>query len=111
MIWLSKLDNPDNPRYGTQGGKPTSDRIFLLSLDEAKKYLVTEDVRCCTPTEWAAFFGAYESESSGNSHWWLRSPGHDSNHAALVTCNGLIAESGTYAASDQIAVRPWLLTL
>ena len=113
LIWLSTLDNPENPRYGTPGGKPTSDRIFLLSLDEANKYLVSEDMSCCTPTEWAAYFGESETESGGNSHWWLRSPGHDSNHASLVTCNGLIVESGIYASSDQIAVRPalWLLNL
>ena len=113
LIWLSKLDNPDNPKYGTPGGNPTSDRVFLLSLDEAEKYLVSEDVRYCMPTEWALHFGASVSEFNGNAHWWLRSPGHDTRHAALVTCNGLIAESGTYVSSDQIVVRPalWLFDL
>ena len=32
------LSNPDNPKYNTPGGNDTSDRIFLLSIDEAEKY-------------------------------------------------------------------------
>ena len=113
LIWLSTLDNPDNPKYGTPGGKSTSDRIFLLSLAEAEKYLVSDNLSYCLPTGWASYFGASVSEFNGCSHWWLRSPGHDTRHAALVTCNGEIIESGTYVSSDLIAVRPalWLLNL
>ena len=31
-------ENPKNPWYGTSGGNPTTDRIFLLSIDEILKY-------------------------------------------------------------------------
>lgn len=31
-------NNNDNPWYGTSGGKPTTDRIFLLSIEEVVKY-------------------------------------------------------------------------
>ena len=31
-------ENPDNPWYGTSGGNPTADKIFLLSIDELLKY-------------------------------------------------------------------------
>ena len=31
-------DNPNNPWYGTSGGKPTIDKIFLLSVEEVVKY-------------------------------------------------------------------------
>ena len=31
-------ENNDNPWYGTNGGNPTTDRIFLLSIKEAVKY-------------------------------------------------------------------------
>ena len=30
--------NPDNPWYGTSGGRNTTDKIFLLSIDEVVKY-------------------------------------------------------------------------
>ncbi len=113
LIWLSTLDNPDNPKYGTPGGKSTSDRIFLLSLAEAEKYLVSENISNCLPTEWAVFFGASVSEFNGCSNWWLRSPGHDSRHASLVNCDGMILKSGPYVSADLVTVRPalWLLNL
>lgn len=113
LIWLTTLDNPDNPKYGTPGGKSTSDRIFLLSLAEAEKYLVSENLSYCLPTGWALFFGASVSEFNGCSNWWLRSPGYDPRFAALVNCNGMIIKSGIYVSSDLIAVRPalWLLNL
>lgn len=31
-------ENKDNPWYGTKGGNPTTDKIFLLSIDEVVKY-------------------------------------------------------------------------
>jgi len=30
--------NPDNPWYGTNGGNPTIDKIFLLNIEEVLKY-------------------------------------------------------------------------
>lgn len=35
-------NNDNNEVYGTEGGNPTLDRVFLLSIDEAKKYLTGE---------------------------------------------------------------------
>lgn len=35
-IKTTNLKNDDNPEYGTMGGNDTEDRIFLLSIDEAK---------------------------------------------------------------------------
>ncbi|MDR3149072.1 MAG: DUF6273 domain-containing protein, partial [Oscillospiraceae bacterium] len=31
-------DNPDNPWYGTSGGKPTTDKVFLLTVGDMVKY-------------------------------------------------------------------------
>ena len=31
-------ENNDNPWYGTNGGNPTTDKVFLLSIDEVLKY-------------------------------------------------------------------------
>ena len=38
--WIIEVtnENHDNPWYGTSGGNPTTDRIFLLSIDEVLKY-------------------------------------------------------------------------
>lgn len=37
-IVKTKISNPDNKLYGTDGGKNTKDRIFCLSVDEILKY-------------------------------------------------------------------------
>ena len=117
LIWLSKLDNPNNPEFRTWGGNPTSDRIFLLSLDEAEKYLDSEEKKFCRPTEWAIHFGAEVDEYSGASNWWLRSPGHDSQHAAVFPSNPYVSDVykfvGHYFRNESTVVRPalWLLNL
>ena len=36
-------ENPDNPEYSTEGGNATQDKVFLLSLQEAGKYLSLEN--------------------------------------------------------------------
>ncbi len=119
LIWLSKLDNPDNPKYGTKGGNPTADRIFLLSINEAEKYLDSREKIFCLPTEWALRFGADENvdPDDGSSDWWLRSPGFDSGRAALIYSHSKLPEDRVYYGRDirstYSVVRPalWLLYL
>ncbi len=83
----SELENPDNPQYKIHGGNNTKDRIFLLSIEEAKKY-----------------FKGNEDRNIGR-WWWLRSPGRGSRSAANVFLDGSI-----YADGDDVnygrAVRP-----
>ena len=52
-IMETHLENPDNKKCGTKGGNDTTDKIFLLSLDEAEEYMTAD-------------------ERSVNSWWWLR---------------------------------------
>ena len=117
LIWLSKLENPDNPQFGTKGRNPTADRVFLLSLDEAEKYLDSEEKRFCRPTEWAKYSGAFADEYTGASLWWLRSPGYNAEHAAVMPydpyLSPLLRFSGQYVTEKNIVVRPalWLLNL
>ncbi|MCR4946259.1 MAG: DUF6273 domain-containing protein [Lachnospiraceae bacterium] len=37
-IVKTKISNPDNKYYGTDGGKATKDNVFLLSVSEIRKY-------------------------------------------------------------------------
>ena len=82
------LANPSNPEYGTPGGNPTTDRIFLLSIDEAKKYFKDNQDRI-------------------PGKWWLRSPGRGSGNAAYVESDGCIKGSGNYFFY-RFGVRPAL---
>ena len=66
----TRLTNADNPQYGTRGGNDTTDRIFLLSIEEAEKY----------------FSG--DADRATGEWWWLRSPGDYSLYAAYVNYGG-----------------------
>jgi len=70
LIVKTSVINDDNPKYGTPGGSDTIDKIFLLSIDEYKKYR--------------------NAISNISGWWWLRSPGDNSYRAAYVDHDGYI---------------------
>jgi len=113
----------DNPWYGTNGGNPIKDRLFLLSIEELSKYFGNssrleegppedDDSIGCIDDQYNAIRVACD-ESGNESWWWLRSPGKLSTYAALVTDEGEISVHGPFI--DEIfafgaGVRPalWL---
>ncbi|WP_373481739.1 DUF6273 domain-containing protein [Acetobacterium sp.] len=69
LIAMSNLTNANNPKYATNGGNNTQDKVFVLSVVEVEKYsLYTKD---WTP-------------SSGSNGWRLRTPGKYGSYAATV---------------------------
>ena len=95
--------NANNPWYGTKGGNPTTDKIFLLSIDETIKYfgdsgqLKTKNINLgCT---WCKddFFPWIDDKYNLNRRavrdsgmvvsWRLRSPGANSRLVAFVMGN------------------------
>lgn len=108
--------NPDNARYGTEGGNDTVDTVFALSIEEAEAYFPDRDDNLwAEATPYAAEQGAYVADN-GFSPWWLRSPG-DHNEggfcAAYVDYPPVGVSIGGYAAErDSRAVRPalWVKT-
>ena len=96
LIQTTKIENKDNPLYGTPGGNDTEDNVFCLSLEEAQKYFKDADDRRAAPTEYAVMKGAAVSEDSKLANgmktgwWWLRSPASSSNRAADADCFGNI---------------------
>ncbi len=106
MIRSAAVKNEDNPYYGTEGGKDTKDKVFLLSLSEIvnTKYGFDSDMdaydinRRCEPTDYTVAQGAYQysgnatdgytADDIGACNWWLRSPGYVSKHAAVVYIDG-----------------------
>jgi serine/threonine protein kinase len=75
--------NNDNPVYGTDGGNPTEDRVFLLSFDEAAKYFTEDSDRIADKLQ------------GEHSWWWLRSPGATVHHAADIMSSGELNANGT----------------
>lgn len=56
----TRLRNDDNEATGARGGNETLDKVFLLSLSEADKYL------------WSCLLKLEKTRA--RYHWWLRSP-------------------------------------
>ena len=119
-IQNSKIKNKDNKEHGTKGGKDTTDKVFLLSIDEAYKYYKTEEKIKAEITNYgikriAKMWGEAEKDVkeeyfSENNNWgyWLRSPGGFQSLAAFVGGNGVVGEVGDLVDGGHGGVRPAL---
>ena len=106
-ILISELKNNDNPKFKTQGGKDTKDRIFCLSIAEAKKYFSKDEDRKTEPTAYVRQSNAFV-DNNGCCFWWLRSPGSLKDCAMCVDASGAPRLSGSHINFDGLAVRPAL---
>ena len=78
--------NEKNPIYpNTPWGANTYDYVFLLSVQEAERYLPRNGDRLFPMTDYAVSRGAYQNNSGyPYSWWWMRSPGGNAQSAARV---------------------------
>lgn len=97
--------NANNPKFKTFGGADTDDKVFLLSIDEARKYFPDDKSRMCMPTVYAGKKGAYTA-ANGNCWSWLRSPGKDPAHAACIYTYGQVELEGCETRLTNGCVRP-----
>ena len=110
FIQTTNVTADKNPGYKTDPGKDTQDKVFLLSIKEAKKYFISDAARYASFTDYAepyaeAFMEEYDYDAIW---WWLRSPGYNSSHAAYVNFDGGIYTYGYYVYYGNCAVRPAL---
>jgi tetratricopeptide (TPR) repeat protein len=113
MIADTKVTADKNPNYSTNPGNDTTDKIFLLSINEVNKYLTTDELRKCVPTAYAIEQGAYTSDnytSGGKATcwWWLRSPGSSQLDASNVSTDGSVDFGGIFVGYSGDCVRPAL---
>ena len=102
-----------NPEHGTNPGNSTTDNVFLLSIDEANKYFLSNSDRQCAASDYAIAQGAWISSTytvDGKAAcWWrLRSPGRYQRNAADVLSDGSVFPDGSCVHFDSICVRPAL---
>ena len=95
MIADTKVTAEENSNYSTNPGNDTTDKIFLLSINEVNKYFTTDESRKCVPTAYAIEQGAFpdddeKSGGKGNCMWWLRSPGYSQDYASFVDFDGSV---------------------
>ena len=83
-----KLNNDDNPKYNTPGGVPTTDRVFLLSIEEANTLFANGRARDI------------------NYNWWLRTPGSSPDSVACVNRGGKVSPKGIIVNERALCVRP-----
>ncbi|MGI6635125.1 MAG: DUF6273 domain-containing protein [Christensenellales bacterium] len=106
FIVPAELSNPANYHTGTYSGMPTTDSIFLLSIEEAEHYLRSAADRRCANTPYANAKGA--QTKGGYGTWWLRTAGSYEKNAAVVTESGEIGYNGNYMRDKVYTVRPAL---
>ena len=95
-------------------GNDTTDKVFLLSVNEANQYFESDEERKCVPTEYAKAQGVltiegYTLNGEATCWWWLRSPGYYSYNAAYVTYGGSVLLRGSDVHYSSYGVRPALL--
>ena len=93
-------ENSDNPWFGTDGGNPTTDKIFLLSIREVLKYFgnsgwiqfreVHTNCDWCKDEYWPWFADQYNINRRAIDndgvvrHWALRTPGANMHNVTFV---------------------------
>lgn len=104
---VSADKNPVEPEPNP--GNETTDKVFLLSINEAETYLSQED-RIGKATDYAKDRGAHVMDSTKGTWWWLRTPGYAQQYASFVYSEGSVSYRGHISNEDCDTVRPamWL---
>lgn len=111
LIQSTTISADKNPKYSTNPGNATTDKIFLLSCIEAEKYFATDNARQCSPTKYAYSKKVNDYTALAvnyrTSYWWLRSPSMQQNVVAMINPVGSIGYRGI-TTSNYCYVRPAL---
>jgi len=110
-IQETNLSNTYNPWFGTNGGRDTKDKIFILGIKDLVTYL-GDSGQYKNKNPDSKFFindrfnGIRKAVSDDNlpSSWWLRTPGSNPSFASCVTIEGRIAVSGDFVNRDYFFV-------
>ncbi len=93
LILSGVVRNLRSPRFFTNGGKNTVDRVFIPDIEEIARYLPSEE------------------ERTGDGWWWLRTPGCNLRSAVAVYRDGSIYDIGIHVNYSDGGVRPMLWVL
>lgn len=106
-----------NKVFCTDFGMKTSDKVFLLSIDDIyARYFFNDAERIAKPTDYVKANNVvcnstvfFENVNVG-VFWWVRNRGYDGRHVAYVMHNGKVAFCGSRSYNSSIFVRPaiWL---
>lgn len=114
MIADTSVSASKNPKYSTAPGNATTDKVFLLSINEANRYFDSDEASQCVPTAYATTNGAwrrsdtYTAGGFATCLWWLRSPGGNQNRGAVIDDAGTVSCYGYGVNYERGGVRPAL---
>ena len=111
LLQPTELSAQANPCYPTNPGNRTTDRVFLLGIEDVQLYFANSDSdRVSVATQYALQRKIVVNETTGGSPWWVRTPGYDGSFAAFVRSDGRGNADGTNVATAGCGVRPavWL---
>lgn len=112
QIQNTTVSADNNPQYSTNPGNATTDKVFLLSINEVKKYFNSDEARKCAPTAYAKAQGASTNDTcktpsgAATCCWWLRSPGDTRSSAVSVSNVGSVISYGCHVHYVDRSVRP-----
>lgn len=96
--------HPDKPE--TDQGSETENKLFLLSVDEAKKYFADDKDRICYASKFVIEYEGLKAQSDSRCDWWLRTAYDNWSNGALIANvdpNGYINVSSHRA---RLGLRP-----
>lgn len=108
MIQDTVVTADPNPKYSEDPGADTVDKIYLMSIAEAEHYYAKNGDRRCKASPYAISLGAFVSEVSKSTWWWLRTPGGEPQDAAIVYGDGSIRYFGSDVFHSREGVRPMM---
>lgn len=90
----TEISNTPNVEYGnnTPAGNDTKDKLFLLSIDEARYLFADNMSRRMGVTPYCK--SLMSDSPAKNYGWWLRSPGESMDTASTVVFDGYVRFSG-----------------
>lgn len=119
-IVTTTVEKSDNLLHGTGGGKPTEDKIFLMSIREminedygfSSDFMMYSKTRQLEPTGYAhangIWMGTHNEEYGDNCWWLLRSTGAHYKAVSLVYRYGNVYQDGYYADTPYYGICPAL---
>ena len=102
-ILISEVTAEAITEYNALAGNKTMDKVFILSIDEASRYLTDETAIKCFGTPYCYAQGAYRFGNDACT-WWLRMPGVNYN-IGWVDPDGYV-HFGARTDGQFYAVRP-----
>jgi len=121
----TRITNPDNLWYSSDGGNDTCDKIFVLSIEEADRYFGNsgdylnkrqkkyDNGKWISDNDGWILSNVHDSSRVAKhnglaSLWWLRSPGYNDCTVSYVSTTGNIALNGDRVCIGRGGIRPAL---